>query len=157
MTFYTSDNPELLASFQKRASEADGQPYRQWRTPDNDVYQVCLIREDNGVLAICPEQHLVVEGTDYLETTFELSRRLMDRVGLPQGTKLSEMVLPPFIMTWGKKGTTFIEANREAPEQDEDPLPMEAAEHTPAETEDAMNMDPDDETTDEPQIDLFSL
>jgi len=154
---YTSNDSEMLASFQERASRASGQPYRQWRLPNGHGCQVCLIRDNDGVLAICPEHHLVVEGSDFLETTFELNRRLIDKLGLPQHTRVTEMVVPPFTMIWGQQGTSSIKASHDHPNSSEESEAVAELAGQPKNAADPMNMDPIHEETDEPQIDLFSL
>lgn len=78
-------------------------PYKRWCLSDCVAVNVLLIkREHSPCIASCPTLDLVVESSDYLEASFELSRAILSKLELPLGTAVTSTCVPPFDIESGE-------------------------------------------------------
>lgn len=83
--------------------KAQYSPYKLWMIGDPDEgerrhLKVLNIKAAEGgqCFSVCPELHLVAHGSDYLDTTSQMTRAIMKELGVPQGTPIAQTDIVPF-------------------------------------------------------------
>ncbi|EAZ97028.1 hypothetical protein MELB17_09288 [Marinobacter sp. ELB17] len=133
-------------------------PYKLWFTPNRQAVHVCLLKLDSKAVAICPDYRLLIEGDDYLQTSFELTRQVIGVLKLDAGTRMAVTDSPPFDLTWGTKpAIRFPQLRSEPPFEPpaENLLPESPASKMPALAPPAFK--PPQTVKPEPQIDTATV
>ncbi|OLF82024.1 hypothetical protein AWH63_10825 [Marinobacter sp. C18] len=83
-------------------TKAQYSPYKLWMIGDPGEgerrhLKVLNIKVEGGqCFSVCPELHLVAHGSDYLDTTSQMTQAIMKKLGVPQGTPIAQTDIVPF-------------------------------------------------------------